>query len=180
MGDSIWPCIAGIVFLGAGIWGLIFGGYTVATGGHRRGLIPPSGNYEYHLKGRGIPAVITVMGGLNFVIFMLGHVIPPKIPPSTADVICLIVFIVGIIASALVNLGHPERTTRIPIGPHGEALAVSHLTLTEAAKFLKMPENELLKMAKNGGIQARHVDGQYMFDQEVLEVVRDALRAGNN
>ena len=58
-----------------------------------------------------------------------------------------------------------------------EAPQVKPVSLREAAHYLKMSEDEVLQMAQNGAIESRQVNGQYMFDKEILLTFRDAMES---
>ncbi|MCC7445819.1 MAG: helix-turn-helix domain-containing protein [Anaerolineae bacterium] len=124
-------------------------------------------------QGRGLGIVILIMGVLLLIIYILSHITPPRITTERATFFTALVLMIGFVVALVMSVVNVITRGASPKSPSSKA---NRLTLRQAASFLNMPESELLQMAQNGGIRAFKVNGQYMFDAEILHAFRESLR----
>ena len=125
----------------------------------------------YTYKGRGAPVVMTVTAAVLLAMFFFSRPSSGTIPSQIANIVSIIACIVGAIL-VLTFLTAPNSGDR-----DLSQVRDAGLSLSEAARYLNVPEDKLLEMAQSGGITARHVEGAYHFDKDILDTYREAMRS---
>jgi hypothetical protein len=165
-----WMIIVGGIFGAVGLWGLLTGSTTIyyrsrpGWGGHQ-----PLFTYQ----GRGLALVLTIMGGLLVGLYLLAHGTVQRIAPTRVNSYAGIVFAAGLGLGILVCIVQGLGFGRAAQGRSQKKF--QGVSLTDAAAFLKMPEADLLQMAQNGGIEARHANGIYEFHPDVLRSFQESM-----
>ena len=154
------------------IWGLT----GIAAGNMKLGTGPRGyGKPIVVYQGRGLGAVMVIISIVIAVINLLALTVPPKLSAAKATQYTYISLGVLVVLFILMS-AFSAITTSVKYDAD-EAPQVKPVSLHEAAKFLKMSDDEVLQMAQNGGIESRQVNGQYMFDKEILLTFRDAMES---
>lgn len=170
--------IVGLVFVIWGITGALSGNISVSSTNKYRQFDkrPPTVIYQ----GSALGIVFAVTGGILALLGVAARLNKPLLAPELALKYALYVGIGGAVISVIMvivnqftNSGaqNPDSS-----GYSAPMQGINHpMSLHDAAKYLKIPEDELLNMAENGGIRAHHINGKYVFDGEILQDLRDVL-----
>ena len=161
--------IVGLIICIWGITGALSGNMKV--GSKHPSRQPDSVIYQ----GSALGIVFAVTGAILAVLGVAARLNKPLLTPDQAIKYAVSVGIGGAVISVVlivINL----FTRGIPPQDADSAKAINHpMSLSAAAKYLHMPEDELLQMAENGAVKAHHINGKYLFDGEILQDLRDVV-----